>query len=334
MQVTYTLTEEDLAEVQEQWLVAAQRERVREPWFLPAVVALAALVTWPLFAALQGRPLRPEGPLPLLEHLCVVAGAWLLVALLMPLAPAVVRSGRTPRWAARVAARKAAQQLVLGPVTVTLEEGGLTRVNARGESLRIGWEEVRDVLHAPGVLTVRRRGEARLVLVPARAFADADAAAAFRRRVEALSGKRTLEVGAGTPPPPRPDLAAWARLARGQALSAGLVLALALLARQEVSRHLYDPRAGNSDSGVIVYATQWCPVCTRLRTCLGGQGVPFDERDVDVSPQARAEWRELGGDGVPVIVVGQRVLYGLDPEALRGALAEAGHTADCSGGGR
>jgi hypothetical protein len=62
--------------------------------------------------------------------------------------------------------------------------------------------------------------------------------------------------------------------------------------------------------------------------------VPFEERDVDASRQAEAEWSQLGGGGVPVTIVGQRVVYGLNGAELGSALAAAGYQVDCSAAGQ
>jgi glutaredoxin len=108
-----------------------------------------------------------------------------------------------------------------------------------------------------------------------------------------------------------------------------LLLALAAAATNELASRAYDPRRTNPAGRVVVYATAWCPVCARLRTCLASSGVPFDERDVERSPEADAQHRELGGGGVPVTLVGPRAVHGLDVPALGAALAEAGHRFDC-----
>lgn len=40
---------------------------------------------------------------------------------------------------------------------------------------------------------------------------------------------------------------------------------------------------------VLMYATSWCPFCTRARQLLQHKGVTFEEIDVDARPEARTE---------------------------------------------
>ena len=40
---------------------------------------------------------------------------------------------------------------------------------------------------------------------------------------------------------------------------------------------------------VEIYATAWCPYCSRARQLLADKGVEFEEIDVDARPEARAE---------------------------------------------
>lgn len=75
---------------------------------------------------------------------------------------------------------------------------------------------------------------------------------------------------------------------------------------------------------VIVYSTSHCPYCDRAKKDLKQRGIAYDERDVERSAQYRKEWRELGGKGVPLIVVGRNLLKGYRAESLALALQQAG----------
>jgi len=68
-----------------------------------------------------------------------------------------------------------------------------------------------------------------------------------------------------------------------------------------------------SSPEVVMYATSWCPYCTRARQLLDGKGVRYTEIDVDVVAGARAEMqRRSGRTSVPQIFVGERHLGGYD----------------------
>lgn len=119
------------------------------------------------------------------------------------------------------------------------------------------------------------------------------------------------------------------RRARTRVLVAMLVVSVLALVVDRGSDWYFDPRRANASGHVVVYTTKWCPVCERLRQCLRRGGVPFDERDVEASWRARAEWSALDGYGVPLTLVGREIAYGMRQGQLQGALATAGYRVDC-----
>ncbi len=85
------------------------------------------------------------------------------------------------------------------------------------------------------------------------------------------------------------------------------------------------PAAAASVLPVVMYATDWCPYCSRARALLERKGVVFREIDVEMSPEARAEMRARSGGrtSVPQIFIGNTHVGGSDDlHALeaRGAL--------------
>ncbi|HEX9573374.1 MAG TPA: glutaredoxin domain-containing protein [Myxococcales bacterium] len=123
------------------------------------------------------------------------------------------------------------------------------------------------------------------------------------------------------------------REARTRVLWALLAISVAALIVDRGSAWYFDPRPGNAADHVVVYTTRWCPVCERLRQCLRKHGVPFEERDIESSLRARAEWSAIDGYGVPLTLVGQQIAYGLRQGQLQIALAAAGYQVDCWGAG-
>jgi glutaredoxin len=322
MFISYELTEDDLREVQAQLLVVRREALLSNPrWFLLAM-AVVGLLGWPVWVFLtRDDALLSRTPPRLVVFLLALAvvGA---IAFTLRTRVAPRRMPGLDVWLARRMARQAARRSVLGPITVTLSEEGLARRNSEAE-LQVAWSEVEELLWSSSVLTTRLVGQQRVILVPRRAFPDEASATAFRERLELLSGKRCVNVETLTAPPP--DTRGTSRRARPLLLAA-LGLALLLLVLERGLPWYYDPRPGNPPHHVIVYSTGWCPMCEHLRQCLRRHHVPFEERDVEGSPRAEAEWWALEGTGVPVTLVGQRVVYGLDLEALQEALAAAGYS--------
>jgi glutaredoxin 3 len=65
---------------------------------------------------------------------------------------------------------------------------------------------------------------------------------------------------------------------------------------------------------VQMYATSWCPYCSRARELLERKGVQFEEIDVDLRPEARTEMmtRSGGRRTVPQIFIGDQHVGGSD----------------------
>ncbi|HET9452462.1 MAG TPA: glutaredoxin family protein [Aggregicoccus sp.] len=324
MDYSFELTEEDLAEVQAQYLVLRREALLTSPFLFLLVAAFVGLAGWTLMPLLVSALTLPR-------FFVMWVLAALLALLLMPHL-GHLRSARVDRWNARRMARGAARRSVLGPVTVQLGDDALVRRNAAGEQ-RFTWSEVQEVLVSPRVLTLRLRGDNRVILLPTRALPDA---AAVRERVQRLVGRPNLHVDVEHSTSAQADATGAlvarspSRSLRRPALLSLLGLALLGLGFERGRAWYHDPRRSNAPGQVVVYSTQWCPACAQLRDCLTRHQVPFDERDIERSERAEAEWTALYGSGIPVTLVGQRVLYGLDPEELKEAFAEAGYAVDCA----
>ena len=86
--------------------------------------------------------------------------------------------------------------------------------------------------------------------------------------------------------------------------------------------------AGGARTEVVFYSTSWCPVCDKARSYLKRKKVRYVEKDVEKTPgaqkelQARAAKAGVRLSGVPVFVVGDRVLPGFDPSVLDSILSK------------
>lgn len=64
---------------------------------------------------------------------------------------------------------------------------------------------------------------------------------------------------------------------------------------------------------IEVYATGWCPYCSRARELLSAKGVAFTEIDVEASAGAREEMMARSGRyTVPQIFINQHHIGGCD----------------------
>jgi glutaredoxin-like YruB-family protein len=84
------------------------------------------------------------------------------------------------------------------------------------------------------------------------------------------------------------------------------------------------PVAPAALGNVVLYSTEWCGVCNRAKAHLRQRGVVFTEYDIEKNSLARAEFKRLGGRGVPLISVGEKRMKGFNAERLDRMLRDAG----------
>ena len=107
------------------------------------------------------------------------------------------------------------------------------------------------------------------------------------------------------------------------ALYTALILALTLFALDRSAAYLHRPAPDST--AVVIYTTQWCPYCTRLRAWLDYHDIPYSDYDVEKSYRGGMGFWALRGMGVPVVVAGPDIIYGFDSEKLRHSLAALGY---------
>ncbi len=88
--------------------------------------------------------------------------------------------------------------------------------------------------------------------------------------------------------------------------------------------HVDDPRHSTGDGRVVMLAAEWCGYCIRQRAEFERAGVRYRLLDVD-TPEGDRAMQALGARGVPVTIVGQRVIRGFDPDALDQSLSPLGY---------
>jgi len=83
------------------------------------------------------------------------------------------------------------------------------------------------------------------------------------------------------------------------------------------------PRTATGGSGasarfkpVVMYTTSHCPYCKQAKSYFTKRGVPFREVDIEMSSSGEAEYKRLGGNGVPLIMVGGTKVEGFDEKEL------------------
>jgi glutaredoxin len=80
-------------------------------------------------------------------------------------------------------------------------------------------------------------------------------------------------------------------------------------------------KASAPPSGIVMYSTSWCPHCKRARAYFAKRGVSYQDIDVEASASGQLAFSELGGGGVPLILVNGKAMRGFDQAAMDRLLA-------------
>ncbi len=83
-------------------------------------------------------------------------------------------------------------------------------------------------------------------------------------------------------------------------------------------------RVATAQTGVRIFTTAKCVYCSKAKDFLKKRGVSYTELDVEKDAAAKAEFKALGGRGVPVILVGDQRMDGFNAGRLEGLLKGAG----------
>ncbi len=67
---------------------------------------------------------------------------------------------------------------------------------------------------------------------------------------------------------------------------------------------------GRSGNKVVMYSTSWCGYCKKARQYFKSKGIAFNEYDIEKNKKAKRKYDRLGGQGVPLILVGKKSMRG------------------------
>ena len=74
--------------------------------------------------------------------------------------------------------------------------------------------------------------------------------------------------------------------------------------------------AAKYDGQVVLYATSWCSYCQKMREYFKRQNIEYLEYDVEENAVGRAEFDEIGANGIPVVLVKGHIVEGYDTKAI------------------
>jgi glutaredoxin len=70
------------------------------------------------------------------------------------------------------------------------------------------------------------------------------------------------------------------------------------------------------NGNIEMYVTDWCPVCKKAEKYIAEKGYPVLRYDIEKDKAAERRYKELGGHGVPLILVGSNRISGFSAQLL------------------
>lgn len=76
------------------------------------------------------------------------------------------------------------------------------------------------------------------------------------------------------------------------------------------------PKKERFTGTVEMYVTDWCGYCKKAQNYMNSRGIPYVAYDIEKDSAARQRHKELGGRGVPLIIIGSNRMSGFSAESL------------------
>ena len=72
---------------------------------------------------------------------------------------------------------------------------------------------------------------------------------------------------------------------------------------------------------VVLYGTSTCPYCKEAKAMFERLNVSYIEHDITQSEQGKNDFAELGGNAVPLLLIGNRRIEGFQEKVIQEALS-------------
>jgi glutaredoxin-like YruB-family protein len=76
------------------------------------------------------------------------------------------------------------------------------------------------------------------------------------------------------------------------------------------------PKKGRFTGTVEIYVTDWCGYCKKALNYMKSKAIPYVAYDIEKDSAAKQRHKELGGRGVPLIIIGSNKMNGFSQESL------------------
>ncbi|OGP95276.1 MAG: hypothetical protein A2157_13850 [Deltaproteobacteria bacterium RBG_16_47_11] len=106
-------------------------------------------------------------------------------------------------------------------------------------------------------------------------------------------------------------------------LGSALFLALLRLGMDRCAALVHRP--SKTSTKIVSYTTERCPYCKKLRRDLAASAISYKDYDVEKTLQGQLGFWALRARGIPVSVIGPKIVYGYRIEEIQKALADLGY---------
>lgn len=79
----------------------------------------------------------------------------------------------------------------------------------------------------------------------------------------------------------------------------------------------------STNDPVIFFSKSWCGWCNKTRDLLDSNEVDYVEYDIEISQLGRDWHKEVGGKGVPVLIINNKVKHGYNKKKILKLINEA-----------
>lgn len=76
------------------------------------------------------------------------------------------------------------------------------------------------------------------------------------------------------------------------------------------------PKKERFTGNIEMYVTSWCPTCKKAEKYIAEKNYPVEIYDIEKDKIANSRYQELGGHGVPLILVGSKRMSGFSAQLL------------------
>jgi glutaredoxin-like YruB-family protein len=76
------------------------------------------------------------------------------------------------------------------------------------------------------------------------------------------------------------------------------------------------PKRERFNGTVDIYVTEWCGYCKQALSYMKSKGIPFTTYDIEKDSAAKQRHKDLGGRGVPLIIIGSNKMSGFSADNL------------------